>query len=163
MTLVLGAGAAAAPAGETVSEPEALLQESVELYSLGQYAEALPVAKRALAAAGKAYGRLHPSIGTCLNNMGQIHRAQGNAKEAEPLFKSALAIFLRTLGPNHPMVATTLVNLAEVYKAQERTEEAEGLLKRAREIRGQIAPAGMPETARQAGTHQTPATKGSAP
>lgn len=131
--------AAGAAAAQKVTDPDPLIKEAVELYQQGKLDEALPAAQRALEVTEKARGPWHPSVGTCLNNLGQIYRSQGRLAEAEPLIKRSLAIFVRTLGTDHPAVATAFVNLAEVYKAQSRLDEAEALLKRAREIRDKLA------------------------
>ncbi len=69
-------------------------------------------------------------VGTSLNNLAELYRAQGRYTEAESLYKRSIAISEKALGPEHPDVATSLNNLAELYSAQGRYAEAEPLHKR---------------------------------
>jgi tetratricopeptide (TPR) repeat protein len=73
----------------------------------------------------------HPHVGTPLNSLAELYRAQGRYADAEPLFTRSLAIFEKALGPNHPFVGTSLNSLAALYQAQGRTAEAEPLYMRA--------------------------------
>jgi len=88
--------------------------------------------KRALAIADKALGPDHPNVGTMLNNLAELYRAQGRLAEAEPLYKRALAITEKALGPDHPDTGASLNNLALLYRAQGRLAEAEPLFERVR-------------------------------
>ena len=92
------------------------LNNLAELYhAQGQYAQAEPLYKRALAIREKALGPDHPDVATSLNNLAALYRAQGQYAQAEPLFKRSLAIREKALGPDHPDVATSLNNLAKLY------------------------------------------------
>jgi tetratricopeptide (TPR) repeat protein len=51
-------------------------------------------------------------VGTALNNLAGLYRAQGRLAEAEPLFKRGLTIREKALGPEHPAVGIALNNLA---------------------------------------------------
>jgi CHAT domain-containing protein len=86
---------------------------------------------RALAIAEKAFGPDHPAVGTGLNNLAIVFRAEGRYAEAEPLYTRALAIDEKALGPDHPDVGTDLNNLALLYYAQGRYADADALYKRA--------------------------------
>jgi tetratricopeptide (TPR) repeat protein len=114
---------------------EAALGQS--LYSVGDYAGAQPADERALAIWERVLGPEHPAVATSLNNLAEVHRAQGHYEAAEPLYQRALAIWERVLGPEHPDVATGLNNLAELYDDQGRYAEAEPLYQRALALREQ--------------------------
>ena len=58
--------------------------------------------KRALAISEKARGSEHPAVGTSLNNLALLYKAQGRYAEAEPVQKRALAIREKALGIDHP-------------------------------------------------------------
>ena len=58
----------------------------------GQYAEAVPLYRRALAIAEKALGPDHPDVAQSLNNLAELYHDQANYAEAEPLHRRALAI-----------------------------------------------------------------------
>ena len=108
------------------------LNNLAELYRVqGQYAEAEPLYRRALAIWEKALGPEHPDVAAGLNNLAELYRAQGQYAEAEPLFQRALAIWEKAHGPEHPDVAQSRNNLAALYGAQGRYAEAEPLYKRA--------------------------------
>src|SRR6202521_4695264 len=93
-------------------EAEALNKQVIELYRAGKYAEATPLAERALAIREKALGPDHPDVAQSLNNLAELYDNQGRNGETEPLYKRALAIREKALGPDHPLVAQSLNNLA---------------------------------------------------
>ena len=105
------------------------------LYQAGKYAEAIPVAQRALGLAELEYGLDHPQVGTSVNDLGALFHVQGRYTEAEPLLKRGLALREKSLGPEHADVALSLRNLAFLYLDQGRYAEAEPLYKRALAIR----------------------------
>jgi tetratricopeptide (TPR) repeat protein len=121
-----------APKAESADTLDA---EVMRLYQTGRYAEAVPLARRALAIREKALGPDHPAVGGALNNVAELYRAQGRYAEAEPLYKRTASIFEKALGADHPDVGTSLNNLAELYRAQGRYAEAEPLYKRSLAIR----------------------------
>src|SRR5262245_2454745 len=108
---------AAAPATESA---EALNTEAIRLYQAGHYAEAVPLAQRALALREKALGPDHPEVGTALNNLALLYQSQGRYAEAEPLYRRSLTLYEKALGPDHASVGTALNNLAELYRIQGR-------------------------------------------
>jgi tetratricopeptide (TPR) repeat protein len=101
------------------------------LQTMGQYDEAEPLFRRAIAIGEKTLGPNHPDVATRLNNLASLLQDQGNYDEAEPFFRRALAIGEKTLGPNHPDVATWLSNLASLLYAQGNYLDAEPLYRRA--------------------------------
>jgi esterase/lipase superfamily enzyme len=86
--------------------------------------------------ASQLFGPHHPDVGTPLNNLAELYRAQGRFAEAEPLYKRALSIREKALGPDHPDVGQSLNNLAVLYGAQGRFAEAEPLYKRVEAMPG---------------------------
>ena len=64
-----------------------------ELYrAQGQYAQAEPLYKRALAIYEKALGPEHPAVSTSLENLAELYRATQRDKEAEKLERRAASI-----------------------------------------------------------------------
>ena len=113
------------------SEADELSKKVVELYRAGKFAEAVPLAKQALAIREKALGPESPYVAGALNNLAGLYRNQGRYTEAEPLYKQALAIYEKAFGPDDRYVALSLNNLALLYYEQSRYAEAEPLYKRA--------------------------------
>ncbi len=134
--------------GEALNEASQLNQQVMQLYQQGKYAQAIPLAQRALAIREKALGPEHPDVATSLNGLALLYQAQGNFAAAEPLYQRALAIYEKALGPDHPDVATSLNNLAELYQNQGNHAAAGPLLKRARRIREKALGLDHPNVAR---------------
>ena len=100
----------------------------------GQYAQAEPLYKRALAIMERSSSQ-NSILTLSLNNLALLYRIQGRYAQAEPLYKRALAINEKTFGPDNPEVALSLNNLAELYRAQGIDARVEPLHKRALAIR----------------------------
>ncbi len=62
-----------------------LNEHVVSLYQQGRYSEAAQVAERALKVAENTFGPDHQQVGTSVNNLAALYRAQGKYTEAEPL------------------------------------------------------------------------------
>ena len=107
-----------------------LNQIAIYLKSRVAYGEALPLHERALAIKEKALGPDHPNVAITLNNMANLHYAQGRYDEALPLYERDLTISEKALGPNDPHVAITLNNMANLHYAQGRYDEALPLYER---------------------------------
>jgi tetratricopeptide (TPR) repeat protein len=101
------------------------------LRNLGNYAEAEPLLRRALAVDERSLGPNHPNVATCLNNLAALLHDTNRLKEAESLYRRALAIDEQSFGANDPRVATCLNNLSQLLQATNRLEEAESLYRRA--------------------------------
>ena len=101
------------------------------LQKMGQYADAEPLFRRALAIDEKALGKDHPDVASSLNNLALLLYSQGKYGEAEPLYRRALAIYEKADGSYHPDVATSLNNLAELLRAEGKYADAEPLFRRA--------------------------------
>ena len=117
------------------------------LEARGQYREAEPLLREALAIGEKRYGVDHPDTSYLLNSLAVLYWYQGKYEEAESLYQRALAIKEKVFGPEHPSTATTLNNLAILYVGQGKYEEAEPLHQRALAIREKGLGPEHPETA----------------
>ena len=69
------------------------------LYRQGHYADAIPLAERALAINEKVLGPEHPNTANSLNNLAALYQTTGAYDKAEPLYQRALAIREKVLGP----------------------------------------------------------------
>jgi tetratricopeptide (TPR) repeat protein len=108
-----------------------LVKKASTLYGRGQYAEAEPLFRKALAVYEEVLGPRHPDTATCSSNLAANFQAQGRSKEAEPRFRQALAVKEEALGPRHPDTAQSYNNLAVNLLYQGRYREAEPLLRKA--------------------------------
>jgi tetratricopeptide (TPR) repeat protein len=91
------------------STPAAALEAEVDrLYKAGKYAEATEIANEVRAIREKTLGAEHPEVGTWLNDLAVLYRAQGRYRDAEPLYRCSLAIRETVLGPEHATVGQSL-------------------------------------------------------
>ena len=70
------------------SAEDDLNKRVIELYRAGKFAEAIPLAQRALAIREKALGPNHPGVATALNTLAVLYNNQGRYTDAEPLYKA---------------------------------------------------------------------------
>ncbi|MFO7676300.1 MAG: tetratricopeptide repeat protein [bacterium] len=101
----------------------------------GDFAEAEPLARRALAISERALGAEHPQVAACLNDLASLLQDRNRTAEAESLFRRALVVLEKTLGQRHPQVAICLNNFAVLLSQQDRYAEAVPLHRRAIAIR----------------------------
>jgi CHAT domain-containing protein/Flp pilus assembly protein TadD len=130
--LAVEACAALAQSDDTV---EALNAKVSELHKSGRYAEAVSIARRAVALAELQSRPDHLSVAPLLEQLAVLYYRLGRYGDAEAIDRRALVIRERALGPDHPDVATTLNSLAVVLHSQGRHDDAEPLLQRALLIR----------------------------
>ncbi len=97
---------------DPLEEAQRLNAEIAKLYKVARYADAIPLAQRALVIYEKVLGPNHLDVATSLNTLAFFYDKQGRYADAEPLYKRALAIREKALGPDHPDVALLLNNLA---------------------------------------------------
>jgi tetratricopeptide (TPR) repeat protein len=81
-----------------------------ELSRAGKYSEALPLAIAMVASLEKSNNSR--DLAGALNNLAQIHAAQGHDDQAEPLYKRAIALLEKSFGLDTPEIAPELNNLA---------------------------------------------------
>jgi CHAT domain-containing protein/Tfp pilus assembly protein PilF len=118
-----------------LAEANTLVDQVGQLVDQGRYADAVPLAQKALALRDAVLGPNHADVALSLNDLGELYDDQGLFSEAEPLFKLSLAIREKALGPEADDVALSLSDLAGVYAAEGRYAEAEPLYKRSLAIR----------------------------
>jgi serine/threonine protein kinase len=102
---------------------------------MGLSAKALPLLERALALGRRALGPEHVRVAQSLNDLGVLHREQGDLAKAEPLLRESLAMRQRLLGPADKDVAVTHVELARALEDRGRDAEAEPHIREALAIR----------------------------
>jgi len=115
----------------TVERALRLTKRGQELDSKREFEEAEKLHRQALEIYEKAYGKDHPEVAACLNNLAISQMAQGKNDSAENLLLRALEIKVRTFGPDNLEVATTLNNLAMAYSNQRKVQLAESAYLRA--------------------------------
>ncbi|NES21362.1 MAG: tetratricopeptide repeat protein, partial [Symploca sp. SIO3E6] len=130
-----------------LAETEQLNQQVLELVNKGLYADAIPLAERALAIRQQLLGQESPDVADSLNNLAYLYQNQGRYTEAEPLYHQALQIRQRLLGNEHPDVAGSLNNLAYLYQNQGRYTEAEPLYHQALQMRQRLLGEEHPDVA----------------
>ena len=87
------------------------------LFEQGQYAEALPPAKHAVALRERVLGSTHEETATALTTLGLIHGTLIELTQAKPLLQRALEIRRSAVGSSDPAVGESLTNLASVQYA----------------------------------------------
>ena len=122
-------------ANEPPAESAQLSQRIAKLYQAGEYDQAIPLAKQALAISESKLGPSHPEVATSLSNLAMLYLAKDEYDRAEPLYQRALKIREAALGPNHVDVAASLNNLAMLYQEEGEYDRAEPLHQRALSIR----------------------------
>jgi CHAT domain-containing protein/tetratricopeptide (TPR) repeat protein len=113
------------------NELAAINKRFIELRQAGKYAEAIPLAMRALELTRASRGENHADTATSMVWLADLYRDQGRYAEAEPLYRRSLTIREKALGPEHPDVAMSLSDLAGLYGVQGRSGEVEPLYRRA--------------------------------
>jgi tetratricopeptide (TPR) repeat protein len=130
-----------------IEEAKQLNQQTMNLIKQGRFAEAVPIAQKALSIREKVFGAEHPDTATSLNSLAELYRELREYSKAEPLYKRALQICEKTLGTEHPDTATILNNLAGLYGMIGDYAKAEPLYKRALQICEKTLGAEHPHTA----------------
>jgi tetratricopeptide (TPR) repeat protein len=91
-----------------------LERSSIYLRLRGQYGQARPLAKRALAITEAALGPAHPQVGARCSELGQVLLSLEDLPGAKAQCQRAVAIGEAALGPNHPELAVWRGNLGSV-------------------------------------------------
>src|SRR5947207_12046554 len=98
---------ASSSGAQTEAKPDdlsSLLGQARQLYEAGKYAEAVPLAQRAVELAEKRFGPEHPNVATSLNYLAELYHEQGRYAEAVPLPQRAVDLAEKQFGPEHPDV-----------------------------------------------------------
>ena len=119
LALALVAGDAPPPDGAEIEAGKLLNNlAAYRVGALAAYAQARPLAERALAIRERALGADHPDTSSSLNNLGYLLQAQDDLAGSRPYYERALAIHEKALGPDHPDTARSLNNLGALLRAQ---------------------------------------------
>jgi tetratricopeptide (TPR) repeat protein len=100
-----------------------------------RYAEAEPLAKRALDSRRKLKGNHHVAVADAMVTLSDSYLGQGKLEDAERLLKDALAIDERVNGADSGEVAASLTRLATIDRKLGRVNDSQAKLKRALAIR----------------------------
>jgi tetratricopeptide (TPR) repeat protein len=103
----------------------ALNQQANQLSALGHFAEALPVAKEAMADFEKGSPGESANLAILASNVAQIHVRLNQFSEAEPLYKRAVAILEKQPLGREGDLGLMLANLADMAYRQKHSADAE--------------------------------------
>ena len=120
---------------EQLAEAEQLNQQVIELYYQEHYADAIPLAERALQLREQALDENHLDVAQNLITLAGLYQKQENVAAAEPIFQQALAIYENALGDNSSSIATSLEVTALLYQTEGNYAVAEPLFQRLTEMR----------------------------
>ncbi|MBI3928835.1 MAG: tetratricopeptide repeat protein [Armatimonadetes bacterium] len=101
-------------------------QKGLEAFGEGRYADALRLLARARDLADSWPGE-GPKLCLSLNELAEVHRAQGELDEAEKLLSRALEILERLSRDRHPDAVPCLNNLGGIHFARGNSARAEAL------------------------------------
>lgn len=101
--------------GEEIAEAARLSREVVELYKAAKYAEALPLAERAVALRDKALGPDDTALAAALTNLGGVLKALGKVDPALEAFERALVILEKKQGADDALTSQTREDVAGIY------------------------------------------------
>ncbi len=124
-----------ASARQDLHQIRQLNKQVVTLYRSQKYAEAVPIATKALRLMDTVH-KPHPAVFVqTLNNLAELKRKMHDWVTAEALLLRSLKISMQFLGKTHPSVPVICNNLALVYENLEKFPEAEALYQRSLRIR----------------------------
>ncbi len=149
IVVVLGVGTTSGqvPTSAAIEEANTLDEKVGHLYEARKYAEAFPLAKRALELREEALGPDHPDLAKPLDNLAELYFSTEDYAQAEPLFRRVSALQEKAFGPEHPEVATALNDQAWLYVFTKDYAQAEPLFRRALAIREKAFGPESPEVA----------------
>lgn len=114
-----------------LKEASDLTESVVKLFNARKYAEALPLAKRALEIRQRLLPRDDARIGTSLSNLGDVYIAKHDYDAARETFQRLLQFQTERLGPDDAALGPTLDRLSVLYFRQGDDGKAEATYQRA--------------------------------
>jgi tetratricopeptide (TPR) repeat protein len=99
-------------------EINALQSKFRNVYSRGEYKEALKQAKHVLKVTTDAYGETHPATASSHNNLGLVLRQLGDFDLARKSYKTAMKTYKTLFGIDHASYAAVLHNVGTLNCAQ---------------------------------------------
>ena len=115
--------------------------------SMGDYAKAEPLYRRALAICEKALGPEHPDTATSLNSLAAALPLDGRLRQSRTALPARVGDSRESARPRASLTATSLNNLAGLYQATGDYAKAEPLYRRALAIREKALGPEHPDTA----------------
>ncbi len=119
-------------------ESRLLMAQATRLWREYKYAEALPLAERALATRERELGLEHPDVGLAVFTLANVHSDMSGLKKAEAYFLRTIEIRSKAFGPEHFSLAPIYNNFGIAYKEQGQYAKAEALFQKALEIRERV-------------------------
>jgi CHAT domain-containing protein/Tfp pilus assembly protein PilF len=120
---------------EKLAEAQRIENQWWPLYQNGRYADAIPLAERALAIREGVLGPDHPDVALTLNSLGMLYSNNEDFLRAESLLRRSLAIDEKVFGKDHPNLAIVSGNLGTLYFDIGDFAQSEMLLKNALALR----------------------------
>lgn len=125
LLLLFSCTMAAQTAGEDVEKLKKINSDVVVQYQLGEYDEALKLARSALVLASSIYGVEHMQTATSHINVGEILRKKRKYRESAEHLKIAYAFFRKDLVTHEGTIANILESLGTVLTLDKKQDEAE--------------------------------------
>ena len=118
-----------------LGEVQKIENQWIALYNQGRYAEAIPLAERALAIREGVLGPDHPDLALTINSLAILYQNVGDYARAESLYRRSLSIDRSVFGEDHPNLAIAYGNLATLYFHLGDYRQSEELLKKSLALR----------------------------
>ncbi|MDA8402786.1 MAG: tetratricopeptide repeat protein [Desulfobacteraceae bacterium] len=126
---------------------DALNAKALKLVQAGQKDQALAKAQAALEKSEKENGADHPKTAVCLETLGLVYQAMGDAGKVESTYLRALSIVKKSAGPESEEAAKVMNNLASLYYTQKQYTLAASFFKQSLAIAEKKIPADDPRLA----------------
>jgi tetratricopeptide (TPR) repeat protein len=104
----------------------------VRMYQDGRYAQALPVAEKALKEARKNFPVDAPELALSLNNLALLYKNEGRYEESAKLYEESVSVAEKIAGPDAEDLIVPLNNLAMLYETQGQKGKADAIYERLR-------------------------------
>ncbi len=107
-----------------------LTQQATVLTNQGRFADAMPIARQALAVAKQTYSTQSLQYAMSLNGIGYLEMATGDLASAQPDLESSAVMVQRASGQNSVQAITPLANLGNLYFQQAQRQSANPTLQK---------------------------------
>ncbi len=107
-----------------------LTQQATVLANQGRFADAMPIARQALAVAKQTYSTQSLQYAMSLNGIGYLEMATGDLASAQPDLESSAAMVQTAAGQNSIQAMTPLANLGNLYFQQAQRQSANPTLQK---------------------------------
>lgn len=131
LILLAARGAFAQGEPQQADEVGRLSRQVNELFSQRRYEEALRLARGAVEAGERLYGRDDLRIAPPLTNLAILSLVRGQYDAAEPAFKRVVELYEQKSGPDDPRLSVVLMPYGWLSYARRDAKRAEALFKRA--------------------------------